>query len=79
MNEQETAERESDKQYLRELSRETRTCSAWKLFALGGNGTAVVSCGLPVDHDQYGDESIMYHFTSTRHEDGSAVIFKWPL
>ena len=79
MNEQEVAKQQAVKERLAEESQRTGTCRAWRVFSLGSNGTAMVSCGLQEYHDKNGDESIMYHITRQVFDDGSAVTFKWPL
>lgn len=85
MNDQEVAERQHAKEHLNRRSRETNTCPEWHVFTLGSNGTAMVACGLPVNHaEEMASETdedvyITYHMAKQEFADGSVVVFRWPL
>lgn len=81
MNEFEVAEQQAVKERLLEQSKTTGTCKEWRVFKLGANGTAMVSCGLPPDHnDERKVEDDLYcvsHVARQQFDDGSSVVFRW--
>lgn len=89
MSDQEASEQQAAKQRLAERSKQTGTCPEWRVFRLGSNGTAMVSCGLPLNHekeeasetdeDEDEDVLVLFHMTRQEFDDGSAVTFRWPL
>ena len=85
MNEQEVAEQQAAREHLQALSKSTNTCPEWHVFTLGSNGTAMVSCGLPINHGEEmasetdEDVYVPQHIAMQDFDDGSAVVFRWPL
>lgn len=69
-------------------SKETGTCTSFRTFSLGANGTVMVMCGLPVDHEKPTGKSdddgnpepvlFKFHQASRKEDDDALVVFQWP-
>lgn len=74
-------ERDAKHKLLQDADR-TGLCTEFKVFSLGANGTAYVSCGLPSNHKDWerSDEDTysVLHLTRQEFSDGSSIIFRWP-
>jgi hypothetical protein len=62
------------------------TCTAYKVFDLGGNGTVYTGCGKPAAHEANDNEMYVdydpesqFHQTQRKNDDGSIIVFRWPV
>lgn len=72
-------DRVGEEQRIREGFKRPGDCDAFKVFALGSNGTVYAGCGLYRDHEDAGEDTVDVHIARHEFPDGSVVTFQWPL
>jgi hypothetical protein len=68
-----TDEEQQAKEQFKLVAEETGTCTAFKVFSLGANGTVYVGCGIEAT------EPHGFHMAQQGKPEGDLVIFRWPV